>query len=300
MQKIIGLARAAGLCAPPLSIALLVISLVGCGGGSSTKPAGGPLSGNWQLMLTQEFPRPQVMLSVSGFLNQSSNSITGSVQVPPSTQNGKCAGVGSLTGSVNAQNVTFTIDNGGTTISLTGTLSTDGQSIIGQYSALSGGCYTTPTTGTWTGELIPPLNGTFTGAFSQSQYMQTLTGINPPNPIQISGTFAQDPNGVASNAALTGTLTAVGYPCLRTASLTGTISGQNVVLSVYSYNGNLIGGLGTSSSNPAIVSVVSGKVTLSSPIGGFSLGSGACPVISPPGGGSPLSSDSAAVLATLQ
>lgn len=270
-----------------IPLVFLLLTLAACGGGPiSSSPASGPLSGNWQLSLLQESPPPLTTLSASGFFWESNNALTGSVQIPAEGTDGQCGGVSSVTGTVSGQNVTLFLNEGGTELSLTGIISSDNKSISGDYLGPGGGCLAAPTTGTWNAFLIPQLNGAFTGTLSNSQYMAVLTGLSPPAPIAVSGTLTQGPGMGASNATLTGSITAVGYPCFRTVSLTGTISGQNVYLDVFAYNGEQIGTLGVPglpgiNGTPATVVVGSNGVSLTGTgEGGLSLGvSGACPAI---------------------
>jgi len=228
------------------ALVVLVLLISASCGGSSHAATGGALTGNWQINLSQNYPLPPTQISISGFLSESSDGLTGSVQGPTEiSSNGKqnCGGVGLVTGTISGQNVTFSLDPGGTIFNFTGVISSDSTSMSGSYQALAGACFTKPTTGTWTASLIPPLNGSFTGTFN-SNYMAALTGSGTPVPVPVSGSFTQSPNAGTSSATLTGTVTAVGYPCFTTASLTGTISGQNIYLSLYGYNGLQIGTLG--------------------------------------------------------
>jgi hypothetical protein len=236
-----------------LSFVLTILTACGSSSHSSTT-ATGALSGNWQINLLQEFPnqtQPLRTLSVSGFLSQSGNDVTGSVQGPSIlSSNGSvlnCGGTAILSGTVNGQSVTFTENIGGTLYTFTGAISLDNKSIAGDFQAPAGACFTTPTTGTFNAFQIPPLNGTFTGTL-QSQYMGLLqTGGLSANPVSVSasGSFTQSDNAGGSSASVSGTVTAVGYPCFSTVSMTGTISGQSVYLDVYNYNGDFIGTLGT-------------------------------------------------------
>jgi len=270
-------------------------ALTACGGGnsSSSSTTAGPLSGNWQLTLAQQYPTP-ITLSASGFLVQSSAALTGSVEGPillnaqGSTVN--CSGTAQLTGTVNSPNVSFTENLGGTIFNFTGSVASDNQSMSGDYEVLAGGCSTQPTTGSWNAILIPSLTGSFTGTLMHSQYMLALTGSSSAPPIPVTGTITQSDNAGASNATLTGTINAVGYPCLATASLSGTISGQNVYMDVFSYNGQQIGTVGVPSGEatgsgaaPAVVTVTAGAVSLvGTGSGGLTLGFGAfdpCPPI---------------------
>ena len=296
-----------------LAIALLALPcliLAACGGGSSSNATSGPLSGNWQMNLLQVDPAPQKALFVSGFLEQSSDALTGSVQGPTITnQSGvtNCAGTALVAGTISGQNVTFSVNPGGTVFSFTGIISADNTAMSGTYEAQGGACFTRPTTGTWTAALVPPLNGTFTGTLSDSTYMSLLTGVDPPAPIAVSGTFTQSTNAGASNATLTGTITAVGYPCFTTASLSGTISGQNVYMNVFDYSGVQIGTLGVPgvagiAGTPATVVPSSASLSVTgSGQSGLSLGASGvppCPALN--GNGTNVTTDTTSVAFTLQ
>jgi hypothetical protein len=226
-----------------VSLAILALILTACGGSPAITPSGGPLSGNWQINLLQQYPK-QTPLSASGFIAQANEAITGSIEVAPVGTKSSCGGVAPLTGTVSGQSVTFSLNDGGTVVNYTGTVSSNNQTMSGDYQAVGGACFTAGTSGTWGAVLVPPLNGSFTGTLSGSSYMSALTGQSNAAPIAVSGTFTQSSNAEGSNATLTGTITAVDYPCFTTASLTGTISGQNVFMDVFSYNGEQIGTLG--------------------------------------------------------
>jgi hypothetical protein len=270
------------------------------------------LTGNWQLDLLQEEPRPQTPLSVSGFVVDSNNALTGSVEVPAVAGQHNCGGIGSLTGTVSGQNVTIAVNEGGTTLNFTGSISADGKSMSGDYQGPGGGCYTTSTTGTWNAFLIPPLSGNFTGTI-ESSYMQILQAASTPVPVTVSGSITQSTNAGTGNATLTGTISAVGYPCFSAASLSGTISGQNVYLNIFGYNGVQIGTLGQpgtvgAAGSPATVVVQSGKVSLVDTNNtGLFLGAftgtgtvGPCPPLIVPGTSSTQTSDSGSVVFDFQ
>ena len=275
------------------ALAFLLLISASCGGSSASSKGNdpqsgiiGPLSGNWQLILLQQEPTPATELLVSGFLQESNNTFSGSVSGPNIVNSSgtlNCGGVSQLTGTANGKNVTFSMSPGGTVFTFTGTISGDYLSMSGDYQAQGGACFTAPLVGTWNAFLIPPLNGSFTGTLSNSSYMADLTGISPAAPISVSGTMTQSPNIGASNATLTGTISATGYPCFSTVSVSGTISGQNVILSVFGYNGSQIGVLG-SPATPAIVSSTPNGPLLSN--GDLSLGKatattvvGPCPAL---------------------
>ncbi len=229
-------------------LAFLAWMLLACASSHPTVKSG-PLSANWQFNLLQSLPGPATPLAASGFLAESGTELTGSIQGPYTTETKgnktyNCGGVGQLTGTLSGQNVNLSLDEGGTVFSLTGIVAPDNTSMSGDYEAQGGGCFTVPTTGTWNAFLVPALNGNFTGTITDSSYMQQLTGVSPPAPIAVSGTITQSANAGASNATLAGTMNAVGYPCFAKATMTGTISGQNVFLLMFGYNGEQIGFIG--------------------------------------------------------
>jgi hypothetical protein len=166
---------------------------------------------------------------------------------------------------VSGQNVTFSINPGGTVFDFTGTIASGNTSMSGTYSALGAACSDEKAiSGTFTAALIPPLNGSFTGTLSDSTYMALL---NVSSPIAVTGSLTQSSNAGTSDATVTGTITATGYPCFETAYLTGTISGQSVYLNVFNYEGEQIGTLGvpgtlSSAGTPAIVAASSSGTTL--------------------------------------
>jgi hypothetical protein len=291
------------------SLAILFAIASGCGSSSSTQQSNGALSGNWQLNLVQNYPHPKTNLSVSGFVTQSQESLAGSFQVPALSvgHSVDCGGTAQITGSVSGTDVSFSVNPGGTTFSFNGALSGDNKTMSGTYQALAGTCYGSDTTGTWTASLIPALNGNFTGTLSNSLYMATLTGVNPATPIEISGSLSQSSNAGASNATITGTITAVGYPCFTNAYVSGTITGQNVYLGVFNYNGLQIGTLGIPGlpgvpGTPAIAaSGLEGTTLMGTGQAGLALGStGASPCPSLQVNGISVTGDTTDVAITLQ
>jgi hypothetical protein len=291
----------------------LVLALASCGGGSTSSSSSsigpnasqGPLAGNWQIILTQEVPaqNPIVQLPVSGFLLESNTSITGSVALPGNGITASCAGVGTVTGTLSGQNVSISVDESGSTLNLTGDASSDSMSMAGTYQSLAGGCTKTPTSGTWAAFQVPPLKGKFSGTLAGSTYMGALTGQNPVAAIQVAGTMTQSPNIGASNAPLTGAITAVGYPCFATASVSGTISGQRVYLSVFGFDGSLIGNLGIDpggdpgvGGTPAKVSASSNGTVLTGIMNLGSTSTGPCPPLAQTG----VENDSPAATLTFQ
>ncbi len=246
-------------------LAFVLLVTAGCGGTSSQPSSSGPLSGNWQVNMVADESSGATPLSAAGFIVQSNDSLSGSVEGPTTVSasgSASCGGVGPVSGTINGQNVSFSLNPGGTVFNFTGAISSDNTSMSGVFQAIPGPCTAAGTTGTWNAVLVPPLNGSFTGTLSGSTYMALLTGVTPVAPITVSGSITQSSNAGASNASLTGTITAVGYPCFTTVSLSGTISGTNVYLNVFNYNGEPIGFLGVPSSPATVVSNSGGGFSL--------------------------------------
>jgi len=295
-----------------LSLCGFLFMFTGCGGNSAIAPFSGPLTGNWQINLTQRYPTPPTALSAAGFLVQTTNSLTGSVQGPSIFgSNGVtgCGGVGQVTGTVSGQNVTFSLNPGATVFNFTGSISADYQSMSGTYQALGGVCYGDPTSGTWMATFVPSLTGNYTGELTDSTYMSVLTGANPAAPIIVTASLSQSSNANSSTATVTGTINAVGYPCFTKAYLSGTINGANVYLGVFDYSGVQIGTLGVPGTGadgigtPATVMASSTGISLvGTGTGGLALGNGGippCPPIAQPSGTS-LTSDDSTITLSLQ
>ena len=126
----------------------MLIATASCGGGTSTSAQSQALSGNWQMSLAVS---PQSTLTFTGFLVQSSNSVTGSFIL-----GSDCPGVGSVTGTVDGQNVTLAVNQLGDNVNFTGSMPSSDAPIVGSFSNLSAGC---------------PLDGD-SGTFSAVQYLR--------------------------------------------------------------------------------------------------------------------------------
>jgi hypothetical protein len=259
----------------------LFLGLLACAacGGSSSSSTTGALNGNWQINLQQDYPTQQAF-SASGFLAESGGTVTGSVVVPVASD-GDCGGPGPVSGTLSGQSVSFSINQGGDILSFTGTVSGN-NSMSGDYQE-SGACYLThPATGTWTATLIPSVSGNFTGSFTNSQYMGLLNNTNSPAPILVSGSLSQSSNAGGSEASVNGTITAVGYPCFATATVTGTITGQSMLLTLYADTGEQIGTLGNVGAPMVVASGSGGTSVTGNLILGGSTESGSfgpCPAI---------------------
>ncbi|MGA9389704.1 MAG: choice-of-anchor D domain-containing protein, partial [Candidatus Sulfotelmatobacter sp.] len=188
------------------------------------------------------------------------------------------SGTATVTGTMSGQSVNLTatigsLDQNGNpssqTIALSGgALSANNSSIQnGMYTVTPGYAYvdvngqstllpcgTAQDAGTWSATLVPPLTGGFQGFF-HSTIGAGFANQNFP----VSGTFTQGPNIGAASASVTGTLLFQdpvtllnNYPCLSTASVNGTISGNSVLLQIFSTNGTPVGQIGQTpgSANP--------------------------------------------------
>jgi hypothetical protein len=213
-----------------LTLALPLL-ITACGGGSSSSAgsSSASVSGNWQMTLKKN--KTKLSRTQSGFLVQNNNVVTGSViftDIP-------CSGTGSVSGSVSGTNVAFTVGLTGLTVNLTGTLGSDQASMSGNYLILASGCQApsinTQETGTWTANLVKPLNGNIQGTFTS-----TRLGTGLP----VTGQITQGQNTGVSYAPLSGNLTIGGY-CFSTANIAGVISGTAVVMNLVNSGGVEIG-----------------------------------------------------------
>jgi hypothetical protein len=218
---------------------LLALSLFmsGCGGSSSnSSPASsGALSGNWLINLTRA-GNTKVSHTQSGSLLQNGGAITGNLiftDIP-------CSGVGNVSGTVSGAAVSLTVSPVGTAIALSGTVSS-GPALGGNYTILSTGCtgsQSAPETGTFTANIVTPLNGNITSTFSAPKVGTTPT---------MAGKLTQGANTGASSTPLTGSLTFTGGFCYASANIVGSISGTSVVMNLTDSDGVQIGQLyGTS------------------------------------------------------
>jgi len=218
----------------------LVLAILSTACGSSSKSStstSGPVAGNWQMTMQPGDGNPEVKTE-SGFLQQSGNVVTGSVSVFDSP----CSGVGSVTGTVNGMAVSLVVAPVGIQIGLTGTLGSDQASMSGTYTVITTGCsgrQTAPQSGTWTGNLVQPLNGNINGSFVSTRFGTIYA---------IGGNVSQGPNTGASNTTLTGTLSGPSGYCFASVNIAGVISGTETVWNLLDSNGNQIGTVtGTSS-----------------------------------------------------
>jgi hypothetical protein len=209
-----------------LSLLSFLVFGTACGSNAGPQPNVAPLTGNWQISLNRHASTTPLIFS--GFLIQSKNSVTGSVVL-----GGGCQGVGPVTGTVDNQKLSMTINEFGQEVSLTGDVpSGSGGFLSGEFSTLPGGCTAFPNTGTWSARIVPPLSGQFHG---------TLSSFGGNGTISVTGNLVQGQNTGASNATLTGSIEVVNSQqfCsyLTTATISGVISGTNVTLNLFGPTG---------------------------------------------------------------
>jgi hypothetical protein len=240
--------------------------LSACGGGTSgsSQNNSASLSGNWQFTVANPGDNSFLGGLQGGFLLQQNNSVTGSAvySVSLPAQNGGnptvCnSGTASISGTVSGGNVTLTAVAGTQTYTFTGTLSSDGSTIMGSYTSTAGtagdgtACGTAQTGLQWSASSVPPLTGTIQGSFhSAGSAASGLSGQVFP----VTGSLVQGENIGASNATITGTLSFTDsltsqsdYPCFTSASVNGQISGTSVILQIIGTSGSTLGQIGGSS-----------------------------------------------------
>lgn len=257
-------------CALAVDLLLTVLALTfsGCSGSSPTSQQGDPqVTGNWQFTMSTSSTTSFIVSPLQGgFLLQNNGAITGQIQfsivVQPATGAPPVAcnsGIAPVTGTISGQTVSLAAAIGALGVNgnpITQTLALSGGTLSSDGTTIQNGTYTlTPGSqcgggaqdvGTWRASLVPPLTGGFQGFF-HSVGEGSFANQNFP----VSGTFTQGPNIGAATATVTGTLLFQDsvsllndYPCLTTASVNGTISGNNVSLQIFSTGGTLVGQVG--------------------------------------------------------
>lgn len=207
---------------------VLMISACGGGGHSDPSNASGMLSGNWQMTLTESQPPPSAsdVQTESGFLTQSGNSLAGALVLSGATL---CPGLGTPSGTVSGSNVAITLDQVAQTVTLTGTASSDGTSMAGEYSVLASGCGSSAL-GTFTATQVSPISGSFQATFSSGEFIGQVYNF--------AGTLTQGPNTGTSYATLSGTMTSTNAPCINNFSIAGEVSGTSVVFNFLASDGS--------------------------------------------------------------
>ncbi len=223
--------------------------LSACGGSSNSSETSGQLAGNWQITNMALDSSLQGGIQ-GGFLTQTKGSVSGqfAYAFSSTSQPGTFCNSGSATvsGTVEGQNVTLTVLTGPQIYTLKGILSSDGTTLMGTYDSTDGqGCGTAQTGLQWSAVLVPPLVGAVQGSFHSTG--NGINGLLGGRDFPVTGILSQGPNTGASSATVTGSLSFQGYPCLASASVTGEITGNSVILQVFEVNGLNAGSIGNPS-----------------------------------------------------
>lgn len=222
--------------------------LAACGSGSSSGSGtiAVPLAGNWQFSLSNNADVTPLSGLQGGFLQEKNDgSVTGTVaySVTRAGETVPCnSGSAAITGTISGQTVALTAVAGTQTFTFTGTATTDGtfSKMAGSYTATAGTgsdgnpCGDATTLG-WTAASVLTLQGPVAGSFHSTGGAKNLANQD----FAVTGFLTQGPNTGADNATVTGSLSFTNYPCFATASVTGTITGDTVVLQLNGGDGKI-------------------------------------------------------------
>jgi hypothetical protein len=120
----------------------LLLVLAGCGGGGSTPQLN--IAGNWQLTATSSKFGDQY--EASGTFAQNGSQLSGSLDITGDP----CASVAAFSGTLQGDPLNVMLDENTQEVTYMGTVTSDGNSASGSYTAPAGGC-TNGDTGTWAG-----------------------------------------------------------------------------------------------------------------------------------------------------
>src|SRR5271170_4081357 len=129
------------------ALGLLLIFLSACGGGGNSSSTPVNMAGNWQF--TGNSTKFAYTDTAAGQINQNGSSVSGTLSLSGSP----CAQTADFSGTLNGTSLSATLDESGQNVSFNGTVSADGNSASGNYTAPSGGC-TNGDTGTWSGSRV--------------------------------------------------------------------------------------------------------------------------------------------------
>ena len=271
------------LLAAALLAATIMLSACGSGGSSASLQNNVTLSGNWQFTMASPADGSFFGGLQGGFLQQSSRSLQGTAAYAVSLSQlliPCSSGYASITGTISGQSVTLTASAGTQTFTFAGTLSFDGSTMIGTYSSTAGTssdgapCGTAQSGLQWSAIFVPPITGAIQGSFHSAGGAAGLTNQDFP----VSGSLTQTANsgGGSATAAVTGALNFISpssntddYPCLSTASVSGQISGNSVILQIIGAGGSILGAIGEPLGPTGVTGV--DPVTFNSAHGGYIL-----------------------------
>lgn len=189
-----------------LGVLLGFLSACGGGGGNSNTTAVS-IAGNWQITVSST--KFDSSGTASGQINQTGSSVSGTLSLSGTP----CAQTAAFSGTLNGTSLNATLNESGQNVSLTGTVTTDGNSGNGAYTTPSGGC-TNGDAGTWSGSRVSMLTGLFRGTLA------TPNGL----PANVIAKLKDDGGHVTGTATLTNSV------CFQSLNLGGTVSGTSVEL----------------------------------------------------------------------
>jgi hypothetical protein len=194
----------------PIVALLAIAPSLGCSsGGGSSGGTTAQVQGKWSATSTStKFPGISGTLDAN--IHQTGTSISApqleTILISPPCSNGN----ESLIGTVSGNTVTITLLEGGQQVHLTGTVSADGQSIGGSYTADAGGCLNGDG-GTWSARKFSPATGVYTG---------TIDSV-PPHAVPI-GSQVGLTEGVSFD--VTGSATFTNWTCFGSVTFTQGVS----------------------------------------------------------------------------
>jgi len=198
-----------------VSIAVLIFlgwSISGCGSYSSKSSQNHlNLAGTWKFTYVSSRGGSA---TVSGTLTQTGSNFSGAMTIT-----GSCATSGTISGTISGYALTGTLtETSPETINVTGTVATNYNSVSGTYQVMSATdicAGASGDTGTWSGtRTAVPGGGPYIGMVRPADRM----------PVQLALTLKND------GSQLSGTVTFTNSACLRSAEVTGTLSGPNLEL----------------------------------------------------------------------
>jgi hypothetical protein len=198
-----------------VTIAVLAMSLAGCGGGSN----GGNTTiqaGNWALSATSATNNSGAPSSIGGNLTQSGQVVSGTVHIVGSTCFDSAEAI-PVSGSINGSNLVLQVNStSGQQVTLAATVTST--SINGTYT-VAGGC-ANGDAGTVAGNPVPSISGTWSGPVAGSG------GTNVTLSIALTQATTASADG---SFALTGTVTYMNSSCSTSGTITsGSIAGTSI------------------------------------------------------------------------
>jgi len=186
-----------------LGIAILISCGGGGGGGTAINVAG-----NWQFN-TVSTVFAGFGSTATGQVEQNGSSLSGTLDLSGTP----CAQTANFTGSISGNKLSAKLDENGQNIALVGTIAADGNSGSGTYTAPVGGC-TNGDAGTFIGQRLSMLNGTFVGS------------LGPVNSIRsnVVAQLGDDGGNVRGSATIMNSV------CFHSLQLVGKVTGFNVEL----------------------------------------------------------------------